>query len=323
MERHHELAANARRFAGFADLYDRVRPTPPSTIADAITAYAGGRPAFVVDLGSGTGLSTRWAAHWAYEVVGVEPSHDMRVRAAHVTREPHARYLSGWSDDTGLPDACADVVLAVQALHWMEPAGTFAEVARLLRPGGVFAAIDCDWPPAIGDAAAEASWGQARSTIAVYERRLIAGLAGGALTAPVRDEEQLTPVAMPRQSDDLRPLGDRVPDDDDLVGRLGIASSATIAEGVRYWPKGKHLDRLAASGRFSHCIELCAASAEMGDSDRFVELLRSQGDYQTLRRHGVDDDVLGVEGFAADMLQRLGSTPRSFWFTYRARLAVR
>ena len=37
--------------------------------------------------------------------------------------------------------------MAVQALHWMEPAPTFGEVARLLRPGGVFAALDCDWPP--------------------------------------------------------------------------------------------------------------------------------------------------------------------------------
>lgn len=319
MERHHELAANARRFAGFADLYDRVRPTPPSTIADAITAYAGGRPAFVVDLGSGTGLSTRWAARWAYEVVGVEPSHDMRMRAAHVTSEPHVRYLSGWSNDTGLPDGCADVVLAVQALHWMEPAGTFAEVARLLRTDGVFAAIDCDWPPTVGDAAAEAGWGRARSTIAVYERRLVAGLTGGALTAPVRDNEQLAPVAMPRQSDDLRPLDGA----DDPAGRSDTRSAATIAEGVQYWPKGKHLGRMAASGRFSHCIELCAAAAETGDSERFVELLRSQGDYQTLRRHGVDDDVLGVEAFAADMLQRLGSTPRPFWFTYRARLGVR
>lgn len=29
-----------------------------------------------------------------------------------------------------------------QALHWMEPASTLAEVARILRPGGVFAAYD-------------------------------------------------------------------------------------------------------------------------------------------------------------------------------------
>jgi SAM-dependent methyltransferase len=31
----------------------------------------------------------------------------------------------------------------------MEPGSTLAEIARILRPGGVFAAIDCDWPPTL------------------------------------------------------------------------------------------------------------------------------------------------------------------------------
>ena len=150
------LDANARRFSGFADLYDAVRPVPPMVLADVITAYAGclagDRPELVVDLGSGTGLSTRWAAGWSSEAVGVEPSDDMRVRAAAVTSGANVRYVPGWSNATGLPDGCADVVLAVQALHWMDPASTFVEVARLLRPGGVFAAIDCDWPPSVGNA---------------------------------------------------------------------------------------------------------------------------------------------------------------------------
>ena len=141
------LDANANRFAGFADLYDSVRPTPPTALSDVLTRYAGGRPALVVDLGCGTGLSTRWAAGWAARVIGVEPSADMRARAAAVTDDPNVRYVDGWSSDTHLPAGSADVVLAVQALHWMEPNGTFAEVARLLRPGGVFAALDCDWPP--------------------------------------------------------------------------------------------------------------------------------------------------------------------------------
>jgi SAM-dependent methyltransferase len=29
----------------------------------------------------------------------------------------------------------------------MEPEPTFVEIARILRVGGVFAAVDCDWPP--------------------------------------------------------------------------------------------------------------------------------------------------------------------------------
>ncbi|HEY7626940.1 MAG TPA: class I SAM-dependent methyltransferase, partial [Ilumatobacteraceae bacterium] len=143
------LEANARRFSGFADLYDAVRPTPPRVFADVITAYAGGRPTVTVDLGSGTGLSTRWATAWSDEVIGVEPSDDMRRRAAEIAPTGQITYVAGWSNETGLASASADVVLAVQALHWMEPVSTFTEAARILRPGGVFAAIDCDWPPSV------------------------------------------------------------------------------------------------------------------------------------------------------------------------------
>jgi hypothetical protein len=38
----------------------------------------------------------------------------------------------------------------------MEPEGTFAEVARIVREGGVFAAYDCDWPPALNPEAERA-----------------------------------------------------------------------------------------------------------------------------------------------------------------------
>jgi len=127
------LDANANRFSGFADLYDKVRPTPPAVLADLITTYADGRPELTVDLGCGTGLSTRWAASWSDDVIGVEPSADMRARAAEVTTVDNVRYAAGWSSATDLPSGSAGVVLAVQALHWMDPAPTFAEIARILR----------------------------------------------------------------------------------------------------------------------------------------------------------------------------------------------
>src|SRR5262245_42615590 len=69
------------RFSGFADLYDSYRPSAPSRLGPILAAYAGAARPVVVDLGSGTGLSTRWAAAWAGRVVGVEPNSDMRAVA--------------------------------------------------------------------------------------------------------------------------------------------------------------------------------------------------------------------------------------------------
>ena len=151
------VAANVERFMGFADTYDKYRPAIPTVILDILTQLAQTpHPRRVVDIGSGTGLSTRVWADRADDVIGVEPGDDMRRQAESQSRElPNVHYRQGLSSATGLPDACADIVTISQALHWMEPAATFAEVARLLRPGGIFAAIDNDWPPTI-DLEAEA-----------------------------------------------------------------------------------------------------------------------------------------------------------------------
>lgn len=103
-----------------------------------------------MDLGSGTGLSTRCWADTAERVIGIEPNEDMRRRASAMTTDANVEYRKGRSSDTGLPDQAADIVTCGQSLHWMDPAPTFAEVARILRPGGVFAAYDFDWPPTTG-----------------------------------------------------------------------------------------------------------------------------------------------------------------------------
>jgi ubiquinone/menaquinone biosynthesis C-methylase UbiE len=144
------LSANVERFMGFAALYDAHRPHPPLIILDILTQLAQApRPDLVVDLGSGTGLSTIIWASRAEAVVGVEPSDDMRRQAEAITAATNVRYLAGFSSATGLPDQSADIVTCSQSLHWMDPGSTFAEVARILRPGGIFAAYDCDWPPTL------------------------------------------------------------------------------------------------------------------------------------------------------------------------------
>jgi SAM-dependent methyltransferase len=131
----------------FAASYDRFRPRPPEALLDLLVRLAGGgRPRLVVDLGSGTGLSARAWAGRTERVIGVEPDEAMRAVAA---EQGGAEYLAGSSAATGLPDASADLVTCSQSLHWMEPEPTFAEVGRILRPGGVFAAYDYDPVPVV------------------------------------------------------------------------------------------------------------------------------------------------------------------------------
>ncbi len=148
--------AHVDRFTGYADTYDRYRPEAPQAVLDMICRYTaeGAPPSLVVDLGSGTGLSSfAWVGR-ADAIVGIEPSDDMRSEAqsklAHWDVEPRVEFHSGYAHATGLPSECAGVVTCSQSFHWMDPLPTLTEAARILKSGGAFAVYDCDWPPAAG-----------------------------------------------------------------------------------------------------------------------------------------------------------------------------
>jgi len=116
----------------------------------------------VVDIGCGTGLSTYfWAGH-AEEVIGVEPSGDMLAKAkSHLDKFSGVTkfsFVQNISSATGLPNDSVDVITCSQSLHWMDPETTFKEAVRILRPGGVFMAFDCDWPPTVLNYRAEKAY---------------------------------------------------------------------------------------------------------------------------------------------------------------------
>jgi ubiquinone/menaquinone biosynthesis C-methylase UbiE len=148
------LSETINIWSGEAELYADARPAPPGILLDICTQLVHmPQPNMVVDLGSGTGLSTLlWAGH-AHRVIGIEPNVDMRLQAVQRTatlpEKDRVRYQEGFSHEMSLADNCADIVTCSQALHWMEPGPTFVEVARVLRPGGLFVAYDYDWPPTV------------------------------------------------------------------------------------------------------------------------------------------------------------------------------
>lgn len=135
---------------GFAEVYDEHRPSPAAAVIDVLLFLAQTeRPGLVVDLGAGTGLSTRVWAERADEVIGVDANPRMIERAHLMTRGPNIRFVEGYAAATGLPAGQADIVTCSQSFHWMEPEPVLAEAARLLGAGGVFAAYDYDVPPLI------------------------------------------------------------------------------------------------------------------------------------------------------------------------------
>jgi len=131
----------------FVGRYDSLRPEPPADLIKVLAQLAPAQPPrLVVDLGSGTGISTVvWADH-AERVIGIEQNPEMLAGARSAS---NVEYRHAVAHATELPDACADIVTCAQSFHWMDRQPTLAEIARILRPGGVFAAYDYDWPPIV------------------------------------------------------------------------------------------------------------------------------------------------------------------------------
>src|SRR5262245_32958797 len=131
------------RFSGLASAYAKHRPDYPADAIEWIARRAGlasGSP-LLVDVGCGTGISSRQFAQRGVRVLGVEPNDDMRRQAEQAGVSGVLRFQPGKAEQTGLPDASADCVLAAQAFHWFDAAEALAEFHRILRPGGWVALV--------------------------------------------------------------------------------------------------------------------------------------------------------------------------------------
>ncbi|WP_062108790.1 class I SAM-dependent methyltransferase [Bacillus niameyensis] len=142
---------NVERFARYGMLYDQNRPIPPNIVVKMLTRYFGEEPERVLDVGCGTGLSSFIWLDNAKEIIGVEPNDDMRQVAManwQAQQGPeNLRFVKGLSYQLEFEADTVDIITCSQSFHWMDPQPTLHEFARVLRPGGVFAAYDCDWPP--------------------------------------------------------------------------------------------------------------------------------------------------------------------------------
>ena len=128
------------RFTGLAGLYARCRPSYPDAAVDHIVSRCGlGPGSLLVDVGCGTGISSRQLAARGVPVLGIEPNADMRAQAEAEPPPPGCpapRYAAGRAEATGLPDAVADAVLAAQAFHWFDAEAALREFRRILKRDG-------------------------------------------------------------------------------------------------------------------------------------------------------------------------------------------
>jgi SAM-dependent methyltransferase len=148
------VTEQARSFHRAAAEYDRGRPGWPPELLDLLPIAD---DATVLDLGAGTGKLTRVLADRYAHVIALEPLDELRTILAE--RVPEADVRAGQAEQIPLENAAVDAVFAGQSFHWFANDVAVAEIARVLRPGGVLALM----------------WNQSRSPSPLpdaYRRRL-------------------------------------------------------------------------------------------------------------------------------------------------------
>jgi SAM-dependent methyltransferase len=132
-------AARRREFDAAALDYDRYRPRYPAAIHDELISLVPGHDRSAIEIGAGTGIATVPLVERGLRVLAIEPSRAMaEVLTAKLDRR--VEVVVGRFEDW-VPDRQADLVVAFNAWHWVDPAVTIDHVADVLRPGGVLGLV--------------------------------------------------------------------------------------------------------------------------------------------------------------------------------------
>jgi ubiquinone/menaquinone biosynthesis C-methylase UbiE len=129
------------RFSDRASLYRQARPTYPERLFETLASLAPGRD-LAWDCGAGSGQAAVSLAHHFARVHASEPS---RQQLAEAEQARGITYHCERAEDVAVPDQSVDLAVAAQALHWFDLDLYYAQVRRVLKPGGIVAAIGYDW----------------------------------------------------------------------------------------------------------------------------------------------------------------------------------
>ena len=125
------------RFAGRSEAYARWRPDYP---AAAIESVLGAEPRGVplVDLGAGTGISSRQLASRGARVIAIEPNPEM---CALISPMQTLLPVIATAESIPLRSGSVRIATAFQAFHWFDAEPALAEIHRVLLPGGWLALV--------------------------------------------------------------------------------------------------------------------------------------------------------------------------------------
>lgn len=122
-------------FSAVSARYADFRPHYPATLFDYLATLVPS-DAPVWDCAAGNGQATRGLAQRFARVIATDASAEQIASAPAIA---NAEFRVALAEASGLPASSTGLVTVAQAVHWFDLPRFYAEVTRVLRPGGVLA----------------------------------------------------------------------------------------------------------------------------------------------------------------------------------------
>jgi SAM-dependent methyltransferase len=123
-------------FAAEAAQYAHLRPTYPDSLFNFLSTTLASRDV-AWDCATGNGQAATHLAKYFGRVTATDESAEMIAQAP---RDPRIEYRVAEAEDSGIEAHSVDLVAVASAIHWFDLSRFYAEVRRVLKPGGVIAA---------------------------------------------------------------------------------------------------------------------------------------------------------------------------------------
>ncbi len=127
-----------QRFSDRVGNYTKYRPGYPAKILNLLKEKCNLTPGSIIaDIGSGTGIFTKFLLDNGNSVVAVEPNPEMRAEAERILASNKLfSSITGEAEATTLDDHSVDIITSAQAFHWFDHEKAKQEFRRILIPKG-------------------------------------------------------------------------------------------------------------------------------------------------------------------------------------------
>ncbi|MDP4000679.1 MAG: class I SAM-dependent methyltransferase [bacterium] len=134
------MKKSSGEFGKLVKNYKTTRPGYPSKVIKDIYTLITSESPKILDLGCGTGISTRQLARKGSVVIGCDVDTDMLANAS-PGKHKNIEYVRGDAEKLPFKDQTFDAITMFTSFHWFTTKKAINEIKRVLKPSGIICIV--------------------------------------------------------------------------------------------------------------------------------------------------------------------------------------